>query len=380
MSEMGGKRSFASDGSSYKIQYLDYMQVTAHLTSATSEAYASGTQVTNAVSAFVDEIAQTKPALANIDRLALCLVLSHPVTAPAPGPAKARYHAPAKTVYATVSADYEKWLDEKWDTRVEAVGEALIAAVEAVAKPRLTAEERATVVGIVRKAVDLAASSPPKALIPLGPVYLNFYPGSERPSVGFGEDGRSPLAERVVELRPSELSAHLESYTKEPETPPTMFKLYIRRGGRLEYHEAWIADGEIIEHWGTCGERGETRRHTIGAGMDPFDLLKTLGREPRAAGFKPMPPSRHVGLIVERHVEGFGSPEDLERRYELQAFLDDKLGWLGLGNCDGGSTGSGSMEAYCLVVDGAVALEALRRKLAASPFSDFRARLAPQGA
>eukprot|EP01033_Poteriospumella_lacustris_P021311 gene21312-15794_t len=82
--------------------------------------------------------------------------------------------------------------------------------------------------------------------------------------------------------------------------------------------------------------------------------------------------SRHKGLILEKPIEGFGSAEDLELRHGLQAFLDEKLGWLGLGHCDGGSTGSGSMEVFCFVVDGALALETLRRELASTAFRERR--------
>jgi hypothetical protein len=370
----------ARDGACGNFQYPGAMQFSAQLISATGEASASGGQVINAISAFVSEIAETRPAFENIDCLALCLALSHPIAAPAAGPAKARYHGPTKTVFASASVNYEKWLDENWNNRVEAVGEALVAANGAVAKSRLTAHERTSVVGIILEAVERAKASGPEAVIPLGAVYLSFYPGGEEPSVQYGDGGVSSMATRVVELRPSELLAYLESNPKELASPPSVFKLYMRRDGRLDYHEAWIVDGEIIEHWGACGERGETRRHAIGPGADPFALLKSFSGKPRAAGFKPIPLSRRKGLIVEREVEGFGSPDDLDQRHELEAFLDDKLGWLGLGHCDGGSIGSGSMEAHCFVVDGALALEALRRELAASPFTDFRVRLAPDGA
>lgn len=370
----------ARDGDCGRFQYLGAMHLSAQLTSVTGEASASGTQVLNAISALISEIAETRPAFENTDCLALCLALSHPLAARAPEPAKARYHGPTKTVFASASVNYEKWLHENWSDRVEAVGEALIAANGAVAKSRLTAHERTSVVGIILEAVERAKASCPEALIPLGSVYLNFYPGGEEPSVGYGDGSVSSMTTRVVELRPSELLAYLESNPKDPATPPSMFKLYMRRDGRLDYHEAWIDNGEIIEHWGTCGERGETRRHAVGSGADPFALLKSLSDKPRAAGFKPIPLSRHKGLIVEREVVGFGSPDDLDRRHELEAFLDDKLGWLGLGHCDGGSIGSGSMEAYCLAVDGALGLEVLRRELAASPFTDFRARLASDGA
>lgn len=51
----------------------------------------------------------------------------------------------------------------------------------------------------------------------------------------------------------------------------------------------------------------------------------------------------HV-LLVEYVVEGMGAEADLEKRHELEDILNESLGWSGLGHCDGGSIGSGTME------------------------------------
>lgn len=355
------------------------MQLSAHLVSTTGEASASAQQVTNAVDDLVGEIAAARPAFENIDGLDLGLVLSHPLAATTSAPARARYHAPTKTVFATASVHYEAWLDESWKRRVDALGDALVAAVGAVAKSRLTHNERETVLGILDEALGRAKESPPEVLTPLEAVYLNFYDGSEQPSVAFGKSPVSSAATQVIELRPSELASYLATHATEPAAPASIFKLYRRREGFLDYHEAWIGPDEVVEHWGMCGQRGEIRRHAVGAESNAFAVLRRLNGEARAKGFKPIPLTRHGGLIVERPIDGFGSPDDLQRRHELQAFLDETLGWLGLGHCDGGSTGSGSMEAYCLVVDGPRALELLNRELASSAFSDCRVRLSPEG-
>lgn len=42
---------------------------------------------------------------------------------------------------------------------------------------------------------------------------------------------------------------------------------------------------------------------------------------------------------------------DLKKRTRLEDHLNELLGWTGLGHCDGGSIGSGTLEACCLVVD-----------------------------
>jgi hypothetical protein len=40
-----------------------------------------------------------------------------------------------------------------------------------------------------------------------------------------------------------------------------MIKLYKRIEGILHYHEAWLTDGVITEHWGRVGERGASGEH-----------------------------------------------------------------------------------------------------------------------
>jgi len=355
------------------------MQISAHLTWSTGEASASGVQVINALIAAVADIAGANPAFEKIDRLELSLGLNHPLAVSHPAPATARFHTPSKTVFASAYIDYERWIAENWNSRVGAAAEALIAAVGAVAKSRLTTEERATVFDAIREGAGRAELSPPQCMAPLGSVYLVFYAGVEKPAVSFNDrvQPMSPGVVRIEELPPSELPIYLSTSPNISPPAPSMFKLYRRQNGRLAYREGWIADGSVTEHWGVCGERGETRCHALGEGTDARTLLNALSRDARALGFKPIPMARHKCLIVERPVQGFGSPEDLDRRHELEDFLNDKLGWLGLGHCDGGSTGSGTMEAYCLVVDDALAVEPLTRELAASPFTDFSVRASP---
>jgi hypothetical protein len=55
----------------------------------------------------------------------------------------------------------------------------------------------------------------------------------------------------------------------------------------------------------------------------------------------------------------------------VESYLNEQLGWFGLGFCDGGSIGSGSMEAACPVVDFDIAATALAPELAKSSLSGF---------
>jgi len=65
-----------------------------------------------------------------------------------------------------------------------------------------------------------------------------------------------------------------------------------------------------------------------------------------------------------------GTPDDLEKRTRLQSRMDQTIGWTGLGHCDGGSIGSGTMEVCCFVVDFEVARQVIEKDLTNTEFSN----------
>jgi len=78
-----------------------------------------------------------------------------------------------------------------------------------------------------------------------------------------------------------------------------------------------------------------------------------------------------IFLEVEYKIEGFGSEKDLDKRHKLEERLNELLGWTGLGHVDGGSIGSGTMEAGCIVVDFEVAKTVIENDLKNTEFSDY---------
>ena len=51
--------------------------------------------------------------------------------------------------------------------------------------------------------------------------------------------------------------------------------------------------------------------------------------------------------------------------------MDEVLGWTGLGHCEGGSIGSGTMEVCCFVVDFDIAKKVIETKLKDTEFADY---------
>jgi hypothetical protein len=90
-----------------------------------------------------------------------------------------------------------------------------------------------------------------------------------------------------------------------------------------------------------------------------------------AQGFAPIDEDDHAMLTIEYAVDGMGTPADLDKRHRLEDRMDDTLGWTGLGACDGGSIGSGTMEVCAFVVDAALARQVIEAALAGTAFSDY---------
>jgi len=64
-----------------------------------------------------------------------------------------------------------------------------------------------------------------------------------------------------------------------------------------------------------------------------FDqLIATAKRN----GYRPMPENRMLWLAVEYAVAGMGTSADVDWRHRIEHLSTQKLGWHGLGHCDGG--------------------------------------------
>ncbi len=148
-----------------------------------------------------------------------------------------------------------------------------------------------------------------------------------------------------------------------------MLKLYKQTGDTLRYHEAWIQGGTITEHWGIAGEQGQTREHKVPKGKHEEDAILDVLRPASDDGFRPI--EDLAVLLVEYAIDGFGTDQQLEKRYALQDRMDETLGWTGLGHCDGGSGGSGTMEVCCLVADFEIAKRVVEADLRGTEFGDY---------
>lgn len=79
----------------------------------------------------------------------------------------------------------------------------------------------------------------------------------------------------------------------------------------------------------------------------------------------------YLDTPIEYAVDGMGTGEDVEKRHRLVERMNETLGWTGLGACDGGSIGSGTMDVCNFVVDFETAKAVIAKDLEGTEFANF---------
>ena len=149
-----------------------------------------------------------------------------------------------------------------------------------------------------------------------------------------------------------------------------MLKLYRLSEEKKEYWETWSNDdGSHRVHWGVLGTTGESKVLKMSLFHNPQKAIQKEIDDLIAIGFSEV--DQTFTLMVEYSVDGFGTPEDLDKRARLQDRLNETLGWTGLGHCDGGSIGSDTMEVCNYVVDFEIAKRVIEKDLIGTEFENF---------
>lgn len=151
-----------------------------------------------------------------------------------------------------------------------------------------------------------------------------------------------------------------------------MLKLYRFQNQKKEYWETWEnGDGSHTIHWGELGTRGASKLVKSGFFVKVEKALKKEIEAAHKQGFRPIDIDEHRTLLIEYTVDALGDAKDIEKRHRLEDRMNETLGWTGLGACDGGSIGSGTMEVCTFVVDFDVAKAVIERDLTDTEFENY---------
>lgn len=150
-----------------------------------------------------------------------------------------------------------------------------------------------------------------------------------------------------------------------------MLKLYRLAAVQKEYWETWEGNSVHTVHWGELGTRGTSKTVESTRTMSATSVIQKEVDARVSEGFAPIEPDDHAILMIEYAVDGMGSKVDVEKRHRLEDRMNETLGWTGLGACDGGSIGSGTMEVCCFVIDFELARRVVAEDLRGTEFENF---------
>ena len=151
-----------------------------------------------------------------------------------------------------------------------------------------------------------------------------------------------------------------------------MLKLYKRVDNEILYWETWDKDDKTgIVHWGVVGQRGEDKEIKSGLFSNFRKEIQKEVDKKIAEGYDEINDDDLFTLLIEYNVDGHGTTADVDKRHKLEDKMKEVLGWTGLGDCDGGSIGSGTMEVCCFVVDFDIAKKVIETKLKDTEFADY---------
>ncbi|QEC79924.1 hypothetical protein [Mucilaginibacter ginsenosidivorax] len=151
-----------------------------------------------------------------------------------------------------------------------------------------------------------------------------------------------------------------------------MLKLYKKVDDGIYYWETWDKNKKTgIVHWGLVGTQGQNKEVKSKFFSSHTKQIQQEINNMVAIGYQQIDIDEQYTLVIEFRVNGMGTPYDVAKRNRLQLKMDDTLGWTGLGHCDGGSIGSGTMEVCCFVVDFDIAKAVIIKELENTEFSDY---------
>jgi hypothetical protein len=151
---------------------------------------------------------------------------------------------------------------------------------------------------------------------------------------------------------------------KKPKTLMTL-KLYKRLGHQILYWQAWECERKLYIHQGIIGKECDGEHVVkLGARETAMRAIKRERRQPESKGFHEIPVDEHIMIVIQYGVKGWGSARDLAKRDKVERIVSRLLALTGNGHCDGGDIGSGTINAFFMVIDPEAACQSITDTLA----------------
>ena len=146
---------------------------------------------------------------------------------------------------------------------------------------------------------------------------------------------------------------------------PDMVKLYKKENGVTRYFEVWLNDEiSLTTHQGILGDTGETEDVIYDEEGDlPVDMaMAEIISKQKQLGYKEIEELTEL-IIQYPKDESINKKVLSKKKTDLEALLNECLGWTGNGHCDGGDISSDALNLFCYVVDKDIAARSILEML-----------------
>jgi hypothetical protein len=121
----------------------------------------------------------------------------------------------------------------------------------------------------------------------------------------------------------------------------------------------WEADGQVVVHRGTVGERGETEHCQLAEGQAPNVAIDAQVASARAQGYETLSPDPERQVVVACDTMGYDPDEITASARVLEVLCNECLAGSGNGYCDGPTYGHNRVSVFCPVVNREMAVAAV---------------------
>ena len=165
-----------------------------------------------------------------------------------------------------------------------------------------------------------------------------------------------------------------------------MVKLYKRDNKKeLLYAEYWITDKEITVHTGKVGREGRVKEYYLNKDFETEgDFVSFFRKKFESQGYSEILDEEICFLAVQFPMKSLkGNKRDYWLRDKVTEYLNEELGWAGLGHIDGFDMGElisfpqkYALTIFCIVVDEAKGIKIIKRCLRYSDLDYDKVKIA----
>ncbi|MFM9402786.1 hypothetical protein ACKLNQ_12750 [Myroides odoratimimus] len=139
--------------------------------------------------------------------------------------------------------------------------------------------------------------------------------------------------------------------------------------GNIVYKESWVEVDQqyCIIHWGKYGYQGKTKQMFLSEYASEQEYFKIFANECEEEGYSLIPTEEMYQVVIQFPLAStFGNKRDKWLQEKVEEYLNEYLGWRGVGHVDGFDIGGFKLNIFCKVVEPTKAVSCIKTCLKTS--------------